>query len=167
MLSEERIRELLDPPLPTPGSGWNSVTLMSFPMAFGLAVAREATAAERERLMEANTGANRIAGERERQITEEGWSNQHDDQEHYYGELALAGAAYATCANEDLKDTKHAPSFWPWRVEDWKPSDDPVRNLEKAGALIAAEIDRRLRKRAEDEAAAEWRRLHRAADPAP
>ena len=29
----------------------------------------------------------------------------------------------------------------------WKPSADPVRNLEKAGALIAAEIDRLLRQR--------------------
>ena len=33
-------------------------------------------------------------------------------------------------------------SDWPWPPEFWKPSDDPVRNLVKAGALIAAEIDR-------------------------
>lgn len=31
---------------------------------------------------------------------------------------------------------------WPWDEEWWKPSEDPVRNLVKAGALIAAEIDR-------------------------
>jgi hypothetical protein len=31
---------------------------------------------------------------------------------------------------------------WPWNDDDWKPSPDPIRNLVKAGALIAAEIDR-------------------------
>lgn len=34
---------------------------------------------------------------------------------------------------------------WPFDAEWWKPSNDPVRNLVKAGALIAAEIDRLLR----------------------
>jgi hypothetical protein len=33
---------------------------------------------------------------------------------------------------------------WPWEPEGWKPSDDPIRNLVKAGSLIAAEIDRLL-----------------------
>jgi hypothetical protein len=32
--------------------------------------------------------------------------------------------------------------FWPWDQDWWKPSPDPIRNLVKAGALIAAEIDR-------------------------
>lgn len=31
---------------------------------------------------------------------------------------------------------------WPWAREDWKPDENPIRNLVKAGALIAAEIDR-------------------------
>lgn len=31
---------------------------------------------------------------------------------------------------------------WPWDMKWWKPSDDPIKNLVKAGALIAAEIDR-------------------------
>jgi hypothetical protein len=35
-----------------------------------------------------------------------------------------------------------APSDWPWEKSWWKPSADPIRNLVKAGALIAAEIDR-------------------------
>lgn len=38
---------------------------------------------------------------------------------------------------------------WPWRDEDWKPSNDRVANLVKAGALIAAEIDR-LQRSAEE-----------------
>lgn len=33
------------------------------------------------------------------------------------------------------------PDAWPWE-DSWKPSPTAVRNLEKAGALIAAEIDR-------------------------
>lgn len=31
---------------------------------------------------------------------------------------------------------------WPWESKWWKPSNDPIKNLVKAGALIAAEIDR-------------------------
>lgn len=34
---------------------------------------------------------------------------------------------------------------WPWATDWWKPSDDPITNLVRAGALIAAEIDRLLR----------------------
>ena len=33
------------------------------------------------------------------------------------------------------------PRDWPWEPEAWKPTY-PVRDLVKAGALIAAEIDR-------------------------
>lgn len=36
---------------------------------------------------------------------------------------------------------------WPWTYDTWKPGDDPVRCLVKAGALIAAEIDRLQRAR--------------------
>lgn len=45
-------------------------------------------------------------------------------------------------------DADHAdpPPDWPWDLKrHWKPTPgDPVRQLVKAGALIAAEIDRRL-----------------------
>lgn len=34
------------------------------------------------------------------------------------------------------------PENWPWSAAAFKPSIDPLRNLEKAGALLAAEIDR-------------------------
>ncbi|KKK77963.1 hypothetical protein LCGC14_2848290, partial [marine sediment metagenome] len=42
------------------------------------------------------------------------------------------------------------PTRWPWDAKLWKPSkggdwiDDEIRNLEKGGALTAAEIDRLL-----------------------
>ena len=39
-------------------------------------------------------GVELIAGERERQVSEEGWTAEHDDS-HIRGELAMAGACYA------------------------------------------------------------------------
>lgn len=38
--------------------------------------------------------------------------------------------------------------WWPWAVRWWKPKD-PIRDLVRAGALIAAEIDRLQRKGAQ------------------
>ncbi len=92
------------------------------------------------------TGIGLIENERMRQVLGEGWTAKHDDQ-HKDGELALAAAAYAVHATK-LGDpappgySYGVPPIWPWSDADWKPSDDPVRNLIKAGALIAAEIDR-------------------------
>lgn len=84
------------------------------------------------------TGIELIAAERERQIYSEGWSPKHDDS-HAEMELSRAARCYAS----PLLDSKSTPgASWPWELADWKPSDDPVRNLVKAGALIAAEIDR-------------------------
>jgi len=84
-------------------------------------------------------GIERIAAERKRQITEEGWTSKHDDL-HSENELARAAACYALAVEGDIK----APENWPWKAWSWKPSTR-IRMLEKAGALIAAEIDRLLR----------------------
>lgn len=83
-------------------------------------------------------GAELIAVERQRQITEEGWTPEHDD-EHVAGEMASAAACYA---DPIYRPNGEVPQSWPWHPTWWKPSADPVRNLVKAGALIAAEIDR-------------------------
>jgi hypothetical protein len=80
-------------------------------------------------------GVQKIAAERMRQIEDEKWTPEHDD-EHDEEELASAAVAYAW----------NNPDMWPWESERWKPSNDPIRNLVKAGALIAAEIDRLERK---------------------
>ena len=98
-------------------------------------------------------GAELITAERQRQIDVEGWTAQHDDG-HSRGELAQVAEHYIDVAEVQragLSDWKRIPFGWPWDEEWWKPSDDPTRNLVKAGALIAAEIDRLQRKRKDNE----------------
>jgi len=96
------------------------------------------------------TGIKLIAEERLRQVEVEGYTSTHD-KEHVYGEIAKAAACYAVhhtdarvfdpgTANDDL--TISIESAWPWDDKQWKPSKDKIKNLVKAGALIAAEIDR-------------------------
>lgn len=85
------------------------------------------------------TGIELIAAERERQIKEEGWTPDHDN-EHAIGELANAASCYAMIPA--LRPSELPPSHWPW-LHWWKPSpDNRIKELAKAGALIAAEIDR-------------------------
>ena len=90
------------------------------------------------------TGIELIAAERERQITAEGWSPEHDDA-HAQSELSNAAACYLAAGQAAVANGVPHPeilSLWPWEESWWKPADDPVQNLVKAGALIAAEIDR-------------------------
>jgi hypothetical protein len=84
-------------------------------------------------------GTDFIAVERQRQIEVEGWTPEHDA-EHVNGELAQAASCYALIAAHGTES--YADDQWPWHSVWWKPSNDPIRNLVKAGALIAAEIDR-------------------------
>lgn len=94
-------------------------------------------------------GVETIALERARQI-EKGYDQAHDA-EHDAGEFTSAALAYLTFANwqidphhgwtRDMLDEHIMENLWPWDERDFKPGD-PARNLAKAGALIAAEIDR-------------------------
>lgn len=87
-----------------------------------------------------SAGAIAIVEERARQITVEGFSATHDDR-HTKTELVFAAVAYALYATDTSAGV--AAKYWPWDIEDWNPDvNDQVRNLVKAGALIAAEIDR-------------------------
>jgi hypothetical protein len=89
-------------------------------------------------------GIELIAAERKRQIEVEGFRSASDD--HYKnGELAIAASRYAMPYQQ-----RHEPKLmvllmrmWPWSESWWKPTpNDRIRELAKAGALIAAEIDR-------------------------
>ncbi len=93
--------------------------------------------------VKAVSGARRIMMERFRQITAEGWTAEGDDQ-YVNGELRDAGIAYSMACDD--RAAEGARGVWPWDETFWKPSEDPIRNLEKAGALFSAEIDRLLRK---------------------
>lgn len=93
-------------------------------------------------------GSERIAAERQRQIDVESYGAEHDDAE--TGLLAAAHAFFVWAENQiggedPITVYGRLPDWWPWEPRDWKPSPDPIRNLEIAGALIAAEIDRLLR----------------------
>ncbi len=84
---------------------------------------------------------SRIARERHRQVAQEGYTIEHDD-EHDKGELAIAAACYA------VYDKKARQPTWPWPCYDGEdPCNKPeLRRLEISGALIVAEIERLLRK---------------------
>ena len=106
------------------------------------------------------TGSELIAEERQRQVEEEGWSSAHDDG--YFGfELPRAAACYAMgepiflerrlgVGGDRRLPIVTFPNVWPWDKEEWKPKDD-LSNLVRAGALIAAEIDRIQRRTKREE----------------
>jgi hypothetical protein len=82
-------------------------------------------------------GVKLIAAERQRQVREEGWTPEHDAQ-HRGGQLRVAALCYA-CHAGDYR--LQPPLIWPWHPDSWKPKD-AITDLVRAGALIAAEIDR-------------------------
>ena len=93
-----------------------------------------------------------ISDERARQLESEGYSLGHDSQ-HDSRELAMAAGCYVQhyigrswvvgTPNDDYR-FEATPDDWPWEVADWKPKQ-PTRDLVRAAALIAAEIDRLMR----------------------
>jgi hypothetical protein len=89
----------------------------------------------------------------------EGWTDDRDDG-YFVGELSAAAASYAIasslCATLAIEQSEAPPATWPWNSSWWKPSTK-IRNLEKAGALIIAEIAR-LRREADREALMEAER---------
>ena len=108
------------------------------------------------------TGIELITAERRRQVDQKGYSVEHDDQ-HTDETLALVAALYATpCPlyDVDVDDDRKSPLLavrgvsievmdpWPseWgEMHDKRGKLSRIRQLEIAGALIAAELDRLLR----------------------
>lgn len=106
--------------------------------------------------MNKETGIELIATERRKQIEKDGWDSQHDsDHENY--ELTKAAICYAHRATKEGMCiwNDRIPNDWPFEAKAWKPEPrntnspsplieqkDAIKMLVKAGALIAAEIDR-------------------------
>lgn len=80
-----------------------------------------------------------VLAERQRQISFEGWTPEHDDK-HSDGEMALAASSYALYAHK-RPIAPAIPYNWPWEPE-WFKQQGARRDLVKAGALILAEIER-------------------------
>jgi len=84
-------------------------------------------------------GAAAITAERERQLTEEGYTLGHDLENNKAGELALAACYYA---HPDAGEAgKCFPRNWDYR-HGKRGAFSMLRRLAVAGALIAAEYDR-------------------------
>lgn len=102
------------------------------------------------------TGVELIAEERQRQIAEEGWTENHDSKQ-TDNSLSMAAALYAAPVNlyGKRKNWNGEDIFidpWPWKTKmddvvelnawDKRSKHSRMRRLIIAGALIAAEIDR-------------------------
>lgn len=98
------------------------------------------------------TGIELIIAERKRQVEAKGWTQEYD-RIHTSGELSDAAVCYAGAASAMIRGaspqelTEDQDVSWPFPADEnglYGPyiSDDILRNLEKAGALIVAEIDR-------------------------
>lgn len=103
------------------------------------------------------SGIELISEERQRQIESEGWTAEHDA-EHTDQSIAISAALYAmpehyrNKTEHDIDGYDLVDRFWAWEYRWWKPSligpsvednlNGRIKELQKAGALIAAEIDR-------------------------
>jgi len=83
------------------------------------------------------SGLEQIADERLKQINKWGHSGFHDVS-HNHKELIKAAQAYLSAC---IFDGFVVQSCWPWEKESFR-DEGYVENLKKAGALIAAELDR-------------------------
>lgn len=93
------------------------------------------------------TALELIADERHRQITEKGWTPEHDDT---HADGALSAAAAHLIAHADEIGNVEVASL-AWQNHEWieglivKHGTNPDRCLVIAGALIVAELERRRR----------------------
>jgi hypothetical protein len=115
-----------------------------------------------DRWLESAPGVRLIATERERQVNEEGYDAEHD--KGHAPEMIRAAKEYAEEAHFQVKygpvepkvgrpwyDEDTGATGWPWHSSYGKPTGEPVKDLTKAGAIIAAAIDSLLLEGATDE----------------
>jgi hypothetical protein len=101
--------------------------------------------------------AQDVLAERQRQISAEGWTPEHDD-EHHDGSMARAAAAYCLCGEgppaPGVPSEFHSSRPWDFNILlaiwprswSWPTPKDRRRNLVRAAALLLAEIERLDRK---------------------
>lgn len=82
-------------------------------------------------------GIEQIREEREKQIGKHGYNLKHD-QKHFNKELLFAALAYL---NSAIYGTSVGHEDWPFENIYWRP-EGYIDCLKKAGAFIAAELDR-------------------------
>ncbi len=93
------------------------------------------------------TAIELIQEECERVRENEKFSEVHDDS-HTEGELSRAAASYSLYTGLHIWKAPIVRGVilddcaWPFENDWFKPSDDPIRNLVKAGQFIVAEIER-------------------------
>ena len=106
-------------------------------------------------VLEKAAAARDVLAERQRQISAEGWTPEHDDG-HDEGEMCFAAAGYAVVASDHLQaiarrmddelsmdDAVSSPAPCdPWPAGWTFKTCAPRRALVKAGALILAELER-------------------------
>ena len=88
--------------------------------------------------------ARDVLAERQRQISAEGWTPEHDD-EHDAWSMAVAAACYSLWDRPATQATTgRLSNLWQWTGWDqsWFKPKDPRRNLVRAAALLLAEIER-------------------------
>jgi hypothetical protein len=88
-----------------------------------------------------------VRAERQRQIAEEGYHPDRDD-EHDRDELLRAAVMYAM---HGVPGPGHNPHLWPWTERPFRPKEDHRRNVVIACALLLAELERLERKRERDQ----------------
>lgn len=86
------------------------------------------------------SGVGMIVEERGRQIWEHGYTDEHDRQ-HKPVDFVRAAMAYLALHNELQNASEVARGYWPFDPQYFKPRS-MERDLVRAGALIAAGIDR-------------------------
>lgn len=101
-----------------------------------------------KRILDEDAGLNQITKERARVISEEQHHPEHDIGRS--DELIAAARCYLAHAEGNMS-TDHLrmlPKGWPWAREFWKPGTKQ-RDLEKAGALVAAALSAHMQEKEE------------------
>lgn len=106
----------------------------------------------KENTLQVSAAATDVIAERQRQITDEGFTPEQDDK-YDREELVSAAISYIRLAtiwkdkDPDCYRKSSAPMSWPWSPEWWKPTN-PRRDMIKGIALLIAALERRDRKEA-------------------